>query len=340
MNKPKEIKDFKDFFIQWHITDKCNLKCKHCYGEYGDVECEELSFNECINLIEQYVEWTKEWELTPWIHFTGGEPFMRKDFFDILAYANQLGVKIRILTNGTSLSKSVVEKLVANNVKSISVGFDRLNETEFDEFRAKKGAYNKIIEGIRLLKEANIRVVLGPTINKENKNELIDIFELADSLEVDEFHIHRLVMQGRGEQLNDLKLSSQECKSIYETLFLEKDKFKNTKLSINGTLWPVIDDFKGMGGCIAGYSGMAVLTNGDVLACRLLPMPVGNVKKQNLKDIYLNSEVMINCRERNLKGHCGNCDYKNACGGCRAVAFDSTGDYLEFDDQCWINERN
>ncbi|MGL4874982.1 MAG: radical SAM protein [Clostridium sp.] len=327
------------FFVQWHLTDRCNLKCKHCYGEYGENWNgeNELNLEECKKIIEDYANWIRRIGVEGWIHFTGGEPLVREDIFDLLKICSDEGIKVRILTNGTLLRK-YAQKLADYGVKSVSIGFDHYDANEFNNFRGNEDVFNRVCDGIKAAKEAGLKVVIGPTLNKKNLGCIEKIYELGHKLEVDEFHIHRLVELGRTIKNKDVNaVSKEELKSIITMLYEKYLNKEKPNVSIGGTLWPIMDDYTGLGGCIAGFTGLSILTDGQVFPCRLLPMNIGNVHKDSIEKIYCNSDILEKLRNRKLTGKkCSKCKYRVSCGGCRAIAYSETKNYLGDDKQCWL----
>jgi len=332
------------FTIQWHLTERCNLRCIHCYQNERFVK-QELTFAQSKKIIDEILKALKIWKRRGRINFTGGEPLIKeKLLFRLIKYVKQKDPKISIgiLTNGTLLTNSMVKKLKKAGVAFVQVSLDGATEKVNDSIRGP-GSFNKAIEGIKRLVKAKFTTAIMFTLHKKNMGEIPRLIDLAIDLGVTRLGVERVVPTGRGKSLEKEMLTPEELHQIF--LYLAKRrqeiKKKGQKLDIwtYRPLWCLlrkeIKDSQIGGGCSAGLNGLTIMPNGDVMPCRRLNLVIGNLLKDNLFELWYSSPILWDLRERTKIIKCGKCPHLPNCGGCRAVAYAVTGNYLEKDPQCW-----
>jgi AdoMet-dependent heme synthase len=341
----------QDFFIQWHLTERCNLRCRHCYqdgkrsGELSRVEIREVA-REVSELLEDWAE-TYGLRFSPSFTITGGEPFVRRDFFDIVGELEGRGFGLYLLSNGTLINRRRAEQLREHNFLGVQVSIEG-PEPVHDTLRGK-GNFRRAIRGAEQVIAAGIPVTLNVTLSRVNSSSIADLAALASKMGA-RLGFSRLVPRGRGETLMDEMLEAGEVKEIYEKLFSMEEN--GTQI---GTGDPLAVQLKQKppegsyavpsGGCAAGVSGLTFLADGTVTPCRRLPLPIGNLKKDSLREIWSLSPVLTALRQKDAyKGRCGRCSRWAACRGCRAIAYAWSqarggNDYLMDDPQCFIEEQ-
>jgi radical SAM protein with 4Fe4S-binding SPASM domain len=342
---------FFDFFIQWHLTEKCNLKCLHCYQKGEKIY--ELSHEEIKETIKEIAETLSSWrasyevDFSPSVNITGGEPFLRNDLFEILAEFKNIGFEIYLLTNGILVDNVLAEKLYKTGVKGVQVSIEG-PEKIHERIRGKK-SFSTSVRGVRHLLDAGLKVTLNVTISRLNAEYLIDMVEFSSDLGVHRLGFSRLVPSGRGKSLFREMLKTDAVKDLYENVF--STDLNNGLEIVTGD--PVASQFRNnpkntdlgdipLGGCAAGISGLTIMPDGTVVPCRRLPVSVGNVRKDSLREIWSMSNVLNDLRNRSkYKGKCGSCKKWANCRGCRAIAYSwsmakGNGDLLAPDPQCFL----
>ena len=345
------------FLVVWNYTNACNLRCKHCYQRADKPTPDELTTKERFSVIDQLDE-----NNVSALAFSGGEPLMRRDFYDVAKYAYERGLYVSVATNGTLLSRDTVARLKKSGVSYVEISLDGATKETHESFRGVEGCFEKTIQGIKNSVEAGIFTCIATTATKHNINEVPKVIELAKKIGVKRVIIFNFIPTGRGEEIVHLDLSPTEREDLLKYLYEElaggrietlctapqysrvclQQSLARGKDILSPTHFAALDfhgrakqlaDF--LGGCGAGRLYCAIQPNGLVTPCVFMPIVVGDLRKQSLRDIWLNSKVMNELRDRDkLEGRCGRCEYKYICGGCRARAYAYYGDYLAPDPGC------
>lgn len=338
---PKELPAFT---IQWHLTERCNLKCIHCYQDERFSK-KELTFNQSEKIIEAILNALKIWKRKGRINFTGGEPLIKKKLLLQLIKCikgKDPNIPIGILTNGTLLTTSVVKKLKEEGVSFVQVSLDGATEKVHDSIRGIR-SFRKAVEGIRKLVKAKFTTAIMFTLHKRNMHEIPELINLALNLGVTRLGVERIVPIGYGKNLKNEMLTPEELHQVFLYLAKRRRELRKKKQKLDiwtyRPLWYLlrkeVKDFGIGGGCSAGLNGLTIMPNGDVMPCRRLNLVIGNILKDNLFEIWYSSPLLWDLRERKKIAGCGSCPNLPNCGGCRAVAYGATGNYLAKDPQCW-----
>lgn len=350
--------------IAWEITRSCNLFCAHCrasaaYRPYRG----ELSTGEALQLIDEIVKVGK-----PVLILSGGEPLLRHDLFQIAEYAVNKGLRVVMGTNGTLITENIAARLKEIPISRIGVSLDFPVAELQDKFRGKAGAFEAAIAGIAEARRANINVQINSTITKLNAPYLNDLVNLALRVGAIAFHPFLLVPTGRGKGLQSVQLLPDEYERILNWFYdkqielADKIFFKPTdapqylrivrqrsrKGEPQGAVAAEKPEPTGIRnpmnsltrGCLAGIGFCFISHQGRVQGCGYLDVEAGNIRKESFKKIWSDSPLFLELRDlSNIKGKCGICQYKKVCGGCRARAYEVTGDYLESEPYCFYEPR-
>lgn len=339
--------------VAWEVTRSCNLACVHCRAssEYGPYEG-ELDTSHCKKLIDEIAAFS-----TPVIILTGGEPLLRPDIFDIATYGNQKGMRMVMATNGTLVTDKIARKIIDAGIQRVSISIDGLNADSHDAFRRVPGAFAGAMSGIEAMKKVGLEFQINTTVTSMNLNQIKGIFDLAVNLGAAAHHIFLLVPTGRGKDMANQEIAPADYEKtlhwFYEESLRSSIQLKATCaphyfriLHQRGQKSGVRGQGSGEGekenplhamtrGCMGGSSFCFISHVGQVQPCGYLELDCGQIKEKDFKDIWMNSRRFKDLRDLNLYGgKCGRCEFVRVCGGCRARAYEITGDYLAEEPYC------
>ncbi|VEN73509.1 Radical SAM domain protein [Candidatus Desulfarcum epimagneticum] len=334
--------------IAWEVTRSCNLACVHCRAaaDKGPYEG-ELSPDASLALVDQMAEVG-----SPIVILTGGEPLLRPDIFDIAAYGTEKGLRMVMAPNGSLITKETAKKMADSGIKRISVSLDGNEKNSHDRFRGVDGAFDSAVRGIRLAKDAGVEFQINTTITQANLELMPAIHDLAIEMGAAAHHIFLLVPTGRGKYISDQAISAEEYEKTLNWFY---DRRGKTAMHLKATCAPhyyrilrqrakedgetVSFETHGMDavtrGCLAGTGFCFISHRGIVRPCGFLHADCGDVTRWPFQDIWKASDVFLKLRDFSaLKGKCGACEYKKVCGGCRARAYEATGDFMTPEPLC------
>ena len=318
--------------IAWETTGACNLKCSYCRASATEKPAsDELGTDEAQALIDEVAALRPTQK--PMLILSGGEPLLRPDILLLIKYAVSRGIRVSLASNGTLLSRQMVDKIATSGVSRVSISLDGATPQVHDAIRGPN-CYDRAMRGIENLR-GKVDFQINFTITRRNADDILPIFELAEELGAKALHFFFLVPTGRGRAEDPISGEQQE----YLLRLIDEERAKRN-LEIQVTCAPQFSriahpsEGKRSGGCLAGTSFVFVSRRGDVYPCGYLPLLAGNIRESGFREIWKNSPIFKALRERKLKGKCRECSYHNACGGCRARAFAENGDFLGPDPLC------
>jgi AdoMet-dependent heme synthase len=334
--------------VAWETTRNCNLSCVHCRaaatkGPYAG----ELDTRQAFRLLDEIAAVDK-----PIIILTGGEPLLRKDIFDIAKHGDGLGLRMVMAPNGTLITAEVAQKMAASGIRRISASIDGASKAFHDKFRGVDGAFDAAIQGIEHVKAAGIEFQINTTITKTNLKQIPKILELAEKLGAVAHHIFLLVPTGRGKYIVDQAIEADEYETTLNWFYDQREK---TSLQLKATCAPhyyrilrqrakaegQTITFQSHGldavtrGCLAGTGFCFISHTGVVQPCGYTDVECGDITQSTFGDVWRNSPVFQKLRDfKQLEGKCGRCEYRAVCGGCRARAFEASGNYMAEEPLC------
>ncbi|MDD5347321.1 MAG: radical SAM protein [Candidatus Omnitrophica bacterium] len=328
------------FHLQWHVTERCNLRCLHCYMDEELIR-QELDLEALRGILSQYFALVRRWKLPRErnrISFTGGEPFVRTEIFDILeeCFKNRGLSRYGVLTNGQFATDEHVQRLRSLGVDYAQVSIEGLEKTN-DAIRGA-GTFKKACAAARAYAAAGIETSISMTVTKKNVKDVAALIALARHLRAGGAGIRRLVPWGRGSALRKLMLSPQETKELFEYVVDIRRKTKDLQVGLgceDGIA--CLNMHYVPAGCTCGQSSVTVLPNGTVYPCRRLPISAGDLRKQPLKDIFENSAALERLRSfGDINADCRACPFFHECrAGAACISYAYFGSPGAGDPQCW-----
>lgn len=346
------------FLVVWNITRACNLACKHCYENAHVAGPDELTPAQRLIAVDKMAE-----AGIASIAISGGEPLVLPDFFDVAARIREREMSFSIATNATLITKEKARQLKEAGCDYVQISLDGAVAKTHNSFRGKN-AFQKTIQGIKNAVAEGLFVGISMTVTKYNYDEVQAVIDLSEKSGVSIFMHYNFIPTGRGKEIIDMDITPQEREQLLGMLAAQAGKRKINLLStapqfsrvclaahssiISMTHFDTMSQEVGaeavkfladfIGGCGAARLYCALEPNGDIEPCVFIPIKIGNMLKDNLAELWHNSEVLSELREReHFKSNCGVCEYRNVCGGCRARAYGYYGDLKQCDPGCIKN---
>lgn len=336
--------------VYWEMTQACGLACRHCRAEaVSTAHPDELTYEEGKNLLHQIAAFDKP---SPHLVFTGGDPLRRADLFDLIDEARALGINVSITPSATAdLTIEVLAKLKAHGIDSFGLSLDGSTAARHEAVRGVEGCFDWTIAAAKAAATLGVPIQINTLVSQETVDDLPAVYELLKK----EFPVMRwslffLIEVGRGKVLQPI--SSERGEELMNWIYdlsrtapfavatTEAPSYRRVALNrmreasmaaaeIERT--PVYRGF----GIRDGHGIMFISNQGDICPAGFLPLAIGNVRHDQLVDVYRNAPMFQALHTPNgFKGKCGRCEYRALCGGSRARAFAATGDPLASDPFC------
>ena len=342
----------------WNFTNRCNLSCLHCYSKSGLDGVDTLSTEDIFKTILQMKE-----AGVKFIIFSGGEPLTRKDIFEIAEFCKQNGIITYLSSNGLYFTKGNIKKITETfNYVGVSIDGD---EKTHDYFRGLPGAFRETLKAVKLANEVGgSKVGIRFTMTKDTIGSLRYIFELAEKENIPKIYISHLVYSGRG--LDNLKMDltkeqrREAVKFIIDKAFAYYESGRDIEIVTGNMEMDAImllkrfgekyPDKKGKmeerllkwGGNSAGKKLLNINSEGDVRPDPFFPFTIGNILKEDFRDIWSGGELLDALRKhpRAISGVCAECRHIAICnGGSRARAYAISGDLWAEDPSCYLTKE-
>jgi radical SAM protein with 4Fe4S-binding SPASM domain len=332
------------FYIQWHITNACNLRCLHCYQD-DFTRTKDLDWRSLRKVADSIFTGLGAWGRKASIHLTGGEPLLKPELFPLLAHLNRhpMVEELGIITNGLLMDREMVKRLVSfRKLRKIKISLEGGDEDTHDSIRPP-GTFRRVMENLPRLKEEGpkFEVLLMFTAMKRNYQSLPSLIRLSQKTGVQGLIIERYVPWGRGRAIREEVLEKHQWKELVEGLL----KFFSIEIGKEeiASFQAFQVDFQAgepelMGApCVLGEDGLCIMPEGIIYPCRRFPLSLGSLLEDSLLAIWERSDILRKIRDKkNLKGHCGRCN-QEGCTGCRSLAYSLTGDFFGEDPHCFYS---
>ena len=342
------------FAFQWHITDNCDQRCKHCYiFAEGHPDLVTMSWEQMRHVFFNALEFCTRFERLPYFYLTGGDPILHPHFWDLLALCHEHGVPFTLMGNPFHLTRENLERMRSLGCDKYQMSIDGLEKTH-DWFR-KPGSFKTTLQKIRLINEADITSVIMTTVSGTNIDEIPGVIDAVVQAGAQVYAFARYVptSSGKGNEQSDWYISPERYRTFLETVDKKYTDYENngckTYFNRKDHLWTLFDyehdrfqiptdAEKGMmyGGCNCGNCHITILPTGDIYACRRVAQSrVGNAFTDRLSEVWLDAHMEA-FRDYGKFSKCAKCELLPYCRGCPAVAAGSNGgNFYASDPQCW-----
>lgn len=359
------------FAFQWHITEECDQRCKHCYifAENACKSLKSMRWEDMQKVVDNAEDFCRTFGRLPYFYITGGDPILHPDFWKLMDLLKEKQIPFTILGNPFHLTKENLKRLKECGCDKYQLSIDGMEKTH-DWFR-KPGSFRETLEKIPMINEAGITSVVMTTVSSVNIKEVPDIIDEVVKYKADVYAFARYVPTApdpskvpalyaeaeraeHGKKMTGITPEEyREFLSVVDRKYkqYEKDPSCVTYFNRKDHLWTLyqyetgefqIPDWaeKGMvyGGCNCGNCHMTILPTGEVYACRrVADSGIGNVLTDRLADLWINQAEAY--RDYQKFSKCSRCKLAAWCRGCPAVAKGTYGNFYAEDPQCWASEE-
>ena len=360
---PKKASERRPIVV-WNISRACNLKCVHCYNDSGSRKAsDELSTEEARIVLDDLAGFG-----VPSVLFSGGEPMMRPDIFELIEYAAANGLRTVISTNGTLITREIAQKIKQNKVSYVGISLDGIGKIN-DQFRGVTGAFDRAVAGIRNCQDAGVRIGLRLTLTKRNVRDLERLFDFFETENIERACFYHLVPSGRGENIAKDDLTHKQTREAIEIILTKTRQYKQA-----GRKTDILTVDNHVDGVylylklkqedparadnvhkLLMWNGGGMYSSGVGIGCidfhgKVHPdqfwghYELGNVRKRPFSKIWTDtSEPLLNGlkdRQKNIKGRCRLCQFFDICGGSLRVRADlHYGDPWAPDPACYLTDK-
>ena len=361
---PKKASERRPIVV-WNITRLCNLKCVHCYNDSGpDKKCNDATNEEAKAVLDDLTQFG-----VPSVLFSGGEPLMRQDLFDLIGYAGDIGLRTVISTNGTLISADVAKTIKEKGVSYVGISLDGIGEVN-DKFRGVDGAFERAVTGIRNCQDAGVRIGLRLTLTQKNIQDLEALFDFFEKENVERACFYHLVPSGRGEEIfTEDDLTHAQSRAAIEMILAKTKQYKESGkktdiLTVDNhvdgiylylkllkedaaraeAVWKLLS-WNGGGLYSTGVGIGCIDFNGKVHANQFWGhYDLGDIHDKRFSEIWTNPDepLLKGLRDRRnyVKGRCRLCKYFDGCGGSLRVRADlHFGDPWAPEPACYLTDE-
>ncbi len=348
--------------VIWNLIRRCNLTCKHCYATSADKEFPgELSTGKILSVMEDLKSFS-----VPVLILSGGEPLMHPDIFEISHRAKNMGFYTGLSSNGTLITENNIQAIINTDYDYVGISIDGIRETH-DRFRRCQGAFDEALQGIRLCRDAGIKVGLRFTLTKDNRQDLPALLQLMEDEDINKFYLSHLNYAGRGNKNrgDDLhhKMTREAMDLLFETCWQDvlqgrKREFVTGNNDADGVyllFWirkhypeyakQVETMLTQWGGNASGINIANIDNTGYVHPDTMWwDYSIGNVKKRHFSEIWMDTSdplmAGLKQKSRPLEGRCASCQYRSICGGnSRTRAWQLSGNFWAEDPGCYLTNK-
>lgn len=348
--------DRAPFTIAWEVTRACAFACVHCRADAQHTrDPRELTTQEGFALLDRFKEFG-----SPIVVFTGGDPMMRRDLFDLIRHATQLGLRASLTPTATALPTTErLQQAMEAGVRRIALSLDAPRPAIHDAFRQVPGSWERTMQILRNAQAVGLSAQINTTVTHHNVHLLPEMVQFVQEVGAVQWSVFFLVPTGRG-QIADM-ISPEEHERVFNWLY---DLSQSSGFDIKATAAPMYRRvaierkraasagqapvaFQGAGfqyadglnrpvkGVNDGRGFLFISHLGEIMPSGFLPVSAGNVREVDVVETYRQHPLFVALRDpAQLKGKCGICDYRVICGGQRGRAYALTGDYLATDPAC------
>ncbi|HEY3490260.1 MAG TPA: GeoRSP system radical SAM/SPASM protein [Candidatus Deferrimicrobiaceae bacterium] len=323
--------------VNWGITARCNFVCSHCFSRLD--QAPELSSEDARRVVDILADHS-----VMFLNYGTGEPLLRKDLFELTAYATGKGLKVTMNSNGSLIDAAAADRIRDAGFHGVGISIDSADPATHDAFRRMPGSFDKAVRAARLLRERGVPLSISSVICKINHTGFPALVALARELGAHTIDLHNFKCSGMGGLNKDqLDLSPEEWKAFYQAAVPMRETVTDIDIAFDDPILSLLgaeDKAALVAGSVCGKLSLYVKPDGEVTPCGFIPVTIGHILRDDFGEMWESSPVLDHLRHKSATGKCSGCSKFSAClGGCTARALAVYGSYEAPDPHCWAGDE-
>lgn len=313
---------------------RCNFNCGHCYSR-DDASKGEMTLAQLSDVADILSQWK-----VPFLNMGGGEPLIIPHLFEFARYACKKGLNCSMNSNGYLLDRDTAKEIKSAGFKSVGISIDSPDADVHDRFRNKNGSFIKALEALENMAGESVKTTVSMVVMTLNHLNFHEIIPILQEKKVKQLFLHNYKCSGHGyKNMEKYDLSPLQWKDFYKRALALKSDVKDIIISFDDPIMHLLPEYSErplVKGSTCGKLSLNIHSNGDITPCGFMPVPIGNIFKNDIIKLWKESPVLAALRNPVPHGKCSGCNiYENCLGGCKARAYMLTGDFHNPDPHCW-----
>ncbi len=319
--------------INWALNNSCNFACRHCYSRQDShAELDRDVLCACLHKVAKAGVFS--------VNFGGGEPLLRRDLLEVAAVAREAGLRTSMNSNGWLIDRDTAAALKEAGFSKVGISIDSHLPEVHDSFRGMAGSHGRAVAALGHLASVGIATSVSTVICRINNDAIDDLVAFALKLGAGQLNFHNFKCSGLGMANKDeLDLSPAEWKNFYRAALAAKTEVKGLDISLDDPIIALLGAREAgslVKGSVCGKLSLNIKANGDITPCGFIPVVIGNIVRDDLREVWSDSPVLAQMRNKQPTGKCSGCSkYADCLGGCTARALALTGNLNSPDPHCW-----
>ena len=320
--------------INWALNNSCTFKCRHCYSRGdGPEELAGETLRACLAKAATAGVMS--------VNFGGGEPLLRRDLLELARFAADRGLRVSMNSNGFLIDEKTAKALKEAGFAKVGISIDSHLPHIHDRFRGVDGSHARALAALDHLRRAGIRTAISTVICTFNHTAVTELIELARASGAEQLNFHNFKCAGLGlANRDELDLTPAQWQAFYRQALRWKGEVTDLEISLDDPIVASLglrSDNALVKGSVCGKLSLNIKANGDITPCGFIPIVIGNIAHDDLRQLWRESPVLAKLRHKTPHGKCTGCkDYGECLGGCSARALALTGDFDNPDPHCWV----
>ena len=322
--------------VNWSLSYACNFSCSHCYSR--NMETATPALGEILQTVDLLAE-----KGVVFVNFGGGEPLLLPFLYEVAGHAASRGLKVSMNSNGWLLDRGEADRIARAGFASVGISIDSPEASVHDRFRNRDGSFQRAVRALDHLAASGVRSTVSCVVNRLNFNHWRGMIPLCRDHGAGTLYLHNYKCSGMGlVNMGDLDLTPGQWRDFYTDALQVQKGLDDLTLAFDDPVMAALPAFEGgtaVKGSTCGKLSLHIGPDGSVTPCGFIPVPIGNILKDDFDAMWFGSPVLKKLRDKTPEGKCAGClSYEDCLGGCSARAFALSGSFDSPDPHCWVEE--